>query len=639
MIWIISAILSTLMIGLSFKLYFDKRKDSLCIFAVLLFLFAATFLSYLPVFLESYDFFSSLIGSFINVLHIIAIDSDFMQAYTIVAKGISDPVLTNLYMAMLGLLNIAMPAVSALTAVTVLLRYFSSAKLFIANKHKRPFYVFSEVNERSLELAQSLSDSRCDIVFSNSDDSTLIENSGDRKHEYIFKEEKITELKIQARKNRDIYYFCISENEDEALGYALQLIDNASKADEQTQAHIHISLFSKIADYSVYLDSAQKGLLDIQCINESETIIYNLLYQYPLYKFANPGINILLYGLSPVNMAALKAASWCGQLSGFQMKISVVGIHMEDEIHKLKVSAPGLFSDRYNITFYNCANQLEAGEEIIRHCPDSNYVIVSEATDHETIEAGIFLRRLLYRADNTFRNCPPIFCCIKDPSKSKLVKNLATAEANPKKKMSYHLTPFGSLTEIYDYKRLVGSDLEGIAKNVHLAYEEIFSDGELNVNEALKRYNAFEVNKRSNRASALHIKYKLNLLGLDYTSDENAEPVDFLSFCNEDTLEQFAISEHNRWAAFLESEGWITASEEEVDAYRASGISKGRHNCPLLKMHPYICEYEKLKALSMDLEGKDTTVYDKELILRIPDILADKWNVSGKKNKIIRIKK
>lgn len=40
----------------------------------------------------------------------------------------------------------------------------------------------------------------------------------------------------------------------------------------------------------------------------------------------------------------------------------------------------------------------------------------------------------------------------------------------------------------------------------------------------------------------------------------------------------------------------------------------------------------------MELEGKDTTVYDEELILRIPDILGDKWNVAGKKYKIFNIR-
>ena len=146
----------------------------------------------------------------------------------------------------------------------------------------------------------------------------------------------------------------------------------------------------------------------------------------------------------------------------------------------------------------------------------------------------------------------------------------------------------------------------------------------------------FEVNKRSNRANALHIRYKLNLLGLDYTDNENAEAVDLNAYLTDDVLKKLAISEHDRWLTFLQSEGWTTSTKADVVAYRESGVSKGRHNCPLLKMHPYICEFDKLEDLALDLEGKDTRVYDYELIKKIPDILGDKWGIAKKKFKIVK---
>lgn len=254
------------------------------------------------------------------------------------------------------------------------------------------------------------------------------------------------------------------------------------------------------------------------------------------------------------------------------------------------------------------------------------------------MNSGITLRRLFYKLSDNYDYSPPIFCYIKDYSKYDIVKNLATAESDSNRRMNYSLIPFGSLSEIYSYEKLVDSDLEKLAKNVHLAYEEIFSNEEINVKEALRRYNLFEVNKRSNRANALHIRYKLNLLDLDYNDNAEQSSVDMKDYYTKDYLAELSVSEHNRWMAFLETEGWIPSTKEQVYLYRNSGISKGRHNCPILKMHPYVCEYEKLKELSLELEGKDTTVYDEELILRIPDILGDKWNVAGKKYKIFNIR-
>ena len=143
------------------------------------------------------------------------------------------------------------------------------------------------------------------------------------------------------------------------------------------------------------------------------------------------------------------------------------------------------------------------------------------------------------------------------------------------------------------------------------------------------------MNKRSNRANALHIRYKLFLLGLDYTGSADAEEVDMAQYLTEEKLERMSRSEHDRWMAFLESEGWVGATVEQSKAYQLSGISKGRHNCPLLKMHPYICPYDELKERSDALGLPDSTVYDRELITRIPEILHDKWGITGKTYKII----
>lgn len=638
MIWIICAILSAIMLALSVRAYLNKNNGSLRVVSVLACLFIATYIIYIPAFLTSYDFLSGLIGNFVHVLQVVTIDADIMEFYDVINTGIGNLVFAKIYVVLLGALHIALPAVSALTAVTVLFRCFSSMQLFFANNCKKPIFIFSELNERSLQLAKSLEKIKCDIVFSNSDNDSL-NNESNSTNNFIFKEESISELKIKSKRGKNIHFFCISENEDESLSYALQLIEKFSKFGDTEQEHIHIYQFSKHQDFSVFIDSADKGILDIQCINEYEMLVYNLLDKYPLFKFAKSDIHVLLHGLSYINMVALKAIAWCGQLSGFSMRISVVGVDISKQINELKLNVPGLFTDRYCIDFYDCRNEKEVIDTISKKCVDANYIIVSDDSDNDTMNCGITLRRLFYRLSKNYDYCPPIFCYIKEPSKYNIVKNLATAESNPKRKMSYDLIPFGSLSEVYSYEKLVDSDLEKLAKNVHLAYEEIFSDSEIDVKEAIRRYNIFEVNKRSNRANALHIRYKLNLLGLDYSDKEELCSVEMSDYYTEDYLERLSISEHDRWMAFLETEGWIPSTKDDVYSYRESGISKGRHNCPILKMHPYICEYEKLKDLSMDLEGKDTTVYDKELILRIPDILGDKWNVAGKKYKILILDK
>lgn len=637
MIWIICAIACAVMIALSVRAYLDKRGGSLRVLFVLACLFVATFVIYVPLFFSSYDFTSATVGILVHILQVIAVDVDITDFYDLIISEIGNSVFTKLYIVMMGVLHVALPAISALTAVTVLLRCFSSMQLFFANACKRPLFVFSEMNERALHLARSLDGIKCDVVFANSPEDSLNNEIGGKRR-FIFKESSISEINIKIKKGKNIYFLCISEDEDASLSQSLQLIEKYSGLKEG-QKQIHIYQFSKYQDFSVFIDSSDKGNLDIRCVNEHEMHVYNLLDKYPLFRYAESDIHVLLHGMSQINTVALKAIAWCGQLSGYSIKISVVGIDLKAKIDELKLSVPGLFTDRYRIDFYDCNSEKEIVDVISDHCADANYVIVSEDGDNDTMNRAVLLRRLFYRLGEGYVNCPPIFCYVKEPSKYNIVKNLTTAESNPKRKMSYDITPFGRLDEVYSYGTLIDSDIDKISKNVHLAYEEIFSEGEIDVEEALERYNIFEVNKRSNRANALHIRYKLNLLGLDYTDDTGAEEISLSDYYTEESLEKLSVSEHDRWMAFLETEGWIPSSKEDVYSYRESGISKGRHNCPILKMHPYICEYEKLKDLSLDLEGKDTTVYDKELILRIPDILGDKWNVAGKKYRIIKFDK
>lgn len=637
--WIICASVAVLLIVIGVGLYLGKRNSNTRSVIALGCIFGATFVAYSPVYFSDYGIIGGLFGNVIHTLRVVTIDADVTEFYDAIRSGIGSELLTKAYTVMIGALHIALPMLSAVTAFTVLVRYFSTMQIHLAGKRNCPMFIFSEVNERSLHLAKSLEKIKCDIIFAGSTADSFngkIEN----KHSVILKDEEISELTIKNRKGKDIYFFCISEDEDVSLGHTLDLIERYSSASEEEQEHIHIYQFTKHEDFAVFIDSADKESIDVQCINEYEMLVYNLLDKHPLMKYGRSGAHVLIHGLSDMNVVALKAVAWCGQMSNFSLRISVVGVDMVDRINELRMNTPGLFTDRYDIRFFDCRTEKEVIDTIRTDCADANYIIVGEKSDNDTMNLGISLRRLFYMMDTDFSACPPIFCYIKEPSKFSLIKDLATAESNPKRKVNYNLTPFGSLEEVYTYETLISSGLENIAKNVHLAYEEIFSDGEINVKEALKRYNIFEVNKRANRGAALHIRYKLNMLGLDYKEivGPEDEELQLRDAYTEEALESMSVAEHNRWMAFLEAEGWLPAEKDEVNAYRNSGISRGRHNCPILKMHPYICEYEKLRDLSVELEGKDTTVYDRELIARIPDILGDKWNVSGKKYKIVRLK-
>lgn len=637
MIWYICLCLGVLLIALSVRCVLRKRMGELRAGAALLLLLAATYVLYIPAFFRSYDPLAALLADAVNLMQVISMDADYLAFYDLIRQAMPVELAWKCYLLLLGILHIVLPVATAMTAFTFLLRYIANMQALLIDRRGGDVYVFSTLNEHSERLARDIRAAypTASIVFSGcSDQDGLLKLR--RELNCTTHYERIAPRR-SGRKSGEVCYFCISDDEDSNLNDTLRLLDALRAEAVEVQRRAHVYLFSEQRDVETMIDSTEKGSVDIHLIQKSQTAVYQLLDRYPLFNGAKNGsISLLLCGYGRINRAVLHAAAWCGQLDGYRLTIHVICADAAREEKELRSECPGLFSPRYQIRFYEGDTWADVREQTLRHCPDSTYVVVDQGDDGGNIGTALALRRLFYSVGEDYTNAPGIYVYIADENKYDTVQRLMTPEANTARQRSYDLIPFGGDHAFYTCSVLVDSPIERLAKNVHLVYEDIFSDGEIDVGQALERYNRFEVNKQSNRANALHIRYKLSLLGLDYTDRADVEAVELSQFLREDALERLTRAEHDRWMAFLESDGWQTASIAQVRAYQRAGLSAGRHNCPLLKMHPYICPYDELQACSDALGLPDSTVYDRELIARIPDILGDRWNVAGKTYQIIK---
>ena len=639
MIWYVCFTVVLLLLGLALRIAFHRDYGELRVGVILLVLLAAAYVAYLPIFAELYDVASTLLGDLINTLRIISLDAYHLEYYDCIIETLSNGVFSHIYIIVLGVIHVLLPAVSALAAYTILMRCYAGFQLFLINRRKRPLYILSEWNKESAHLARSIreADRRSDIVFANCQEKP---QNGQQLHalRYVFHGDSITDLVIRHSEGKDVYYFCIGEDEDRNLNEALHLIQSCTSLKKGAQARIHVVFRSQLTDVDTMLDSTQKGSVDIRILNESEEIAYDLLRRHPLpYSARDHKINLLLVGMGDVNQCLLRAAVWCGQLDGYQLEIHVAGEDVAEKKNTFCARYPALApGGRYNIHFHPCSDTLTLEQTLRERCNDATYIVVECGNDSQNIEQALRLRRLYYQLDPQYSRAPLIFVHTQSTQKLDLVSGLQTSDNKQSRRVSYQLTPFGNLETVYSYNNLVNSELEALAKNVHLVYSDIFSDGKLNVEDALEQYNLLEVKKRSNRANAMHIRYKLALLGLDYTEDSDAEEVPLERYLTPERLERLTYSEHDRWMAFLESEGWQSATIQQVKAYQAAGLSPGRHESALLKMHPFICDFYELPARSEALHQKDSTIYDEQLIARIPDILHDRWGVSGRKYRIIQ---
>lgn len=630
--------ISVLIAAVVIRIAFDKKRGRTRILYALLGCLLIAFTLYIPAFWDQYEPTAALFGCLINTMQVISMDADYLVFYDLIVGELGVGWFSRLYFAFLAAMHFMLPVVSAMSAVTVIMRCLTQMQIGVLKKHRKPLYVFSQINGKSVLLARDIysHNKACDILFLHDPDEADYTDLQQELHCVIINE--IMKTVHPDMRRRSVHFYCISEDQEKNLTDALSVLSWLSPQERELQENAHIFLFTADPTAEMLIDSLQKGATNISLINEQRTDAYNLLERYPLFRYANGSdIHVLICGLSDEGDAFLRSAAWCGQVAGYHLRFSVVDKDLTGREADFRANYPGLFTGRYDISFYNWTNELEYQQILYDHCADASYVVVACDSERETIEKAVGLRRFFYKADGRFCYAPPIFAYIENTEKAAAVAALTTAEARADRRMSYGIIPYGMASELYTYQNITASDLELLSKNVHLVYEAIFSEGDIDVAGALERYNLFEVNKSSNRANALHIRYKLAMLGLDYTDDPAAEEVELADYLDAETLERLTVAEHDRWMAFLESEGWEESDIDQVNAYKASGISKGRHNCPLLKLHPYICPFEELQDRSDKLGLPDSTVYDRELIARIPDILHDKWCVAGKRYKIIKI--
>lgn len=637
MLWYVCFFAALLLIVLAVRIVVSRSMGKMRMLYVMALGAAAAYVIYIPPFFAEYDFFSALFGDLIHVFQVATIDADFLEFDPLIRASMSVDFFADIYFFGMAVVHILVPAAFAMTAVTLVMQYLTRIQLSMIKRRKRDLHVFSYISERSEMLARDIraNDKRCDIVFLDSrEERDYTDLRSDLRCSVL--DEEMENIRADA-KRRNVYYYCITPEEERNLNHSLALLGNFETLPPEEQQNHEIFIFSSDPDAELLLDSVHKGRVNVRIIDEELMAVYHLLEKYPLPHYAKDGkISVLISGFTQAGRAALRSVAWVGQLRGFKLSVTLLAKNGKEEIEDFKVQYPNLFTDLYDICCLSYATEAQFRDYVKEYCPDANYVIVCES-EADTTDRAVALRRLFYRLDETFTNAPPIFAYMENPDKARAIALLRTAENKEERRMSYAITPFGMISEIYTRLNLSASPLEGFAKNVHLVYEDIFSDTGVDVDSALERYNFFEVNKKSNRANALHIRYKLALLGLDYTDDPNAEEVDLSAYLTDEILEQLTLGEHDRWQAFLESEGWETATVEQSKIYQASGISKGRHQCPLLKVHPYICPFDDLAARSEALGLPDSTVYDRDLITRIPDILHDRWGVLGKKYKIVKM--
>lgn len=497
----------------------------------------------------------------------------------------------HLYMIFIYALYILIPVTTLIFVLSFIHNIFSNIKLY--GLSKKDIVILSDVNDRTIAMLQNIQNST--IVYLNyryEEDKQELKNI-----KCIKIMNRIRDIKFDKLKNKNLKIYLFDEDEDVNLNDALYLIEHYKNQ------KMKVYLFNQSLSARTILDSVDKGEIQLDIIDELERIVYQLLDRRPLYLNAiNSVISVLIMGDLKHVLEFLKTIIWCGQIIGYQLEINVIS---EDAIlmeEYLKVNCKELL-EHYHVKFL--CNKLDSldGITFISNIKP-NYIIITYDNDDLNINNAIFLRMHLPNHID-----PIINVKIQHATKSKQIKDLMFRDRN------YQLHSFGSMEQIYGKHSIIDSKIEKLAIAVHLAYE---TNGD-SMNDKMKRFYQNSYFIKSSRASGLHFKYKIySILKEQYQDDLKKDFKLFKEKLKDPNIfEMLAYNEHERWMAFVRSDGYTLATIEEARSYMETYHNHVDH---IAKKHPALVPYDKLDDVAKKIQRFNLKQLDSDMILNMENI-------------------
>ena len=568
-----------------------------------------------------------LTNAFYYALKSITLNEDI----AVLSKINLDNIFGWIYFIWTNMLLIALPFLTVSTLIAFMADLYTDYK-FSKLKNKN-LYFFSEINEKSAMIA------KCHISNNNAVIFTNVENEKDDKTDdfkAIKLSEKISEINFNKYDN-NINIYMISKNEEQNLNDALEIMDkyknkkikvyvinnteeaptildsanreiiNKIKLTERKKiltklgvsdkVVVDAEVEKKIEEEFMKVDLSDKEFVNVEIVNETERAIFNLLDKKPIYEGAiNNVISLLIVGCGQVGKEFLKDALWCGMMVDYRFKALVIDIKADEIKKNIEVETPELLNN-YDITFVNADIKSPNAIEAIEQVNDINYILVSMETDNKNLDTAIDLRRLFIR---NYERKPLINIWIQNEYKKEQVNKLINENES-----AYDINAFGSIKDMYFDNKIVDSEIEKIGEKIHKAYRGNPADYYLN-----------EYNKRSSRASALHVKYKLySILREKYSKNLSKDLKMFRDIYTEELEEILAKNEHDRWNAYMRTIGYTKATIDDVRRYYP--ILKD-HKDYLGRRHPALVPFEELDNVSLQLQcigiNKDLKSSDHDIV-------------------------
>ena len=593
---ITSAVLFVFFIGLGCIIHFRQNKisknssgkKSFALTPFQIFLagfFISALIIFFPIYYHCYfnsdsqvlRIIKSVLLSIHNTMRLFILDGDFEIIKTTINSTTVSVGLDKAYSVYAAMLFVVAPVLTAGFVLSFFKNVSATVKYHLSPKSD--IYVMSELNERSIVLAEDILTNpevkgRKLVVFTgvfekeDEENSELIEQA---KHlgAICFKKD-VTEISLKPKARgikRKIYF--VGDNEDQNVKQALTLIPTCRNNPLLNTKDTHMYVMSSSVESEVLLNSADNGHLHVRRVRRARNFVIDTLKKYSIFdtqltKEGKKLISIVIVGLGYYGMELLKAICWCGQMDGYILQIHVFDVSCNLE-KKIESVAPEIIKYNhkqiegepfYDIFFHEMvdANSQDFLNEL-SSIKDISTVFVCLGDDELNISTTIRMRMQFTRdAINFGRVQPNIYAIVYSSVKSDTFNQNGGLKSI--KGVDYDITFIGSMKERYALSFIEQNELEEEGLKYHLAW----ANTEKEVEEAKLTYEKYEYYRRSSVSKALHVYYRRQL-GLMNISD----------------LED-KILEHKRWNAYTRAEGYVYNAVKD----------------DIAKTHPDLIPYDKL---------------------------------------------
>lgn len=489
--------------------------------------------------------------------------------------------------------------------------------------------VFSELNENSYLIAKGLYDSKKNtkIVFCSTKrvNEGLIEKA--RKLHAINLYKKCEEIRVKFISGRYEFYL-VSDSEDKNTDTARKLIEKHTGI---RLKKINIISFVRSGPQTDLLESIVKDVQDSKKKKENINLIFidktelfcnNIVYENPLHDMVdkNKNISVMIIGCGETGMCMLKTVLWSGQIYGHKLKVKVYDKNADKCRAVFEKRCPELDPEHgYDVEFISTDVETSDFERVITdkgQAKDATVAYIFTGDDDFNIEAATTLHGI-FRKNRGFGVTPPIFTWMNGSEK---FSSFSSQKDTLKKERNIILT--GNIESIYSEKILFRTELEKLALGVHLCYNNALESKEYEdaYQSALQDFINNDYNRRSSMAVAIHFETKLDIFDKwmkendpDYSSEKKRESFEERLLEERKLREEekprkeenkpkkifdiLAENEHERWNAFMRSEGYRSADIETMKLFFGS-TKKDRDDYS--KLHLCITDWDNLDSAQAD---------------------------------------